>query len=100
MGEPSLVERLYTEIIPRLGVEDVYADVDFRSRGGRYWRGACPLHHGEDANFSVDAQTLSWSCFSHCGHGSVVTFLNGGEVARGAPFVDHVRELARRAGVQ
>ena len=28
------------------------------------WRGACPVHHGRDANFSVDPRTGLASCHS------------------------------------
>lgn len=99
-AQPTLVDELYRSILPRLQVEDVYDGVDFRWRNGRYWRAACPIHDGEDPNFSVDTETLSWTCFSRCGHGSVVTYLNGGESARGSRFVEIVRELAQLAGVQ
>jgi DNA primase len=95
----SVIEILDEEIMPRLGVDDVYGGVQFRTRQGRYWRGSCPLHEGHDPNFSVDTQTLSWSCFSRCGHGSALTYLNGGEVPRGARFVELVRELGDRVGV-
>jgi CHC2 zinc finger/Toprim-like len=95
----SLLEVLDEEIVPRLGIEDVYGHVAFRTRRGRYWRGPCPLHGGDDPNFAVDTQTLAWSCFSHCGHGSVVGFINGGETPRGQRFVELVRELGERVGV-
>ena len=95
----SIVEVLEQDIMPRLTVDDVYGDVSFRTRNGRYWRAPCPLHGGDDPNFSVDTETLSWTCWSRCGHGSAVSFLNGGEPARGARFVELVHELARQVDV-
>ena len=98
-GSHTLGDVLYRDIIPRLSVEEAYSAVTFRLRRGRYWRGACPLHGGEDANFAVDTQTLSWFCYSHCGTGSYLAFLNGGESPRGERFVELVETLAERVGV-
>lgn len=58
------------------------------------------LTGGKDANFSVNIETLSWTCFSHCGYGSVVSYLNGGVPARGERFREIVADLARRANVE
>jgi hypothetical protein len=30
----------------------------------RRWRGPCPIHGGKGSNFSVDAETGRWFCFS------------------------------------
>ncbi len=95
----SLVDVLYEDIIPRLSVEDAYPSVSFVARRGRHWRGGCPLHGGDDPNFSVDTQTLSWTCFSHCGHGSFLAYLNGGETPRGQRFLELLNVLAYRVGV-
>ena len=74
-----LVDVLNEEIIPRLDIEAAYPDVVFTRRNGTYWRGGCPMHGGCDPNFSVNTENLSWTCFSHCGHGSYLAFLNGGD---------------------
>lgn len=95
----GLLEVFYQEIIPRLTIEKAYPDVAFRKRQGRYWQAGCPIHGGTDPNFSVDTQTLSWNCFSHCGHGSLLAFMNGGESPRGPRFVELVQELAQRVDV-
>lgn len=88
------------EVLPKLTVEAVYSEVDFTRRQGRYWRGPCPLHKGDDSNFSVDTQTLGWTCFSRCGHGSALDYLNHGEKNfRGRDYVERVKDAARLAGV-
>jgi DNA primase catalytic core len=99
-GSRTLVDVLYEDILPRLSVEDAYPDVSFTHNRGRYWQAGCPIHGGEDPNFSVDTQTLSWTCFSHCGHGSYLAFLNGGLAPRGQRFVELVELLAARVGIQ
>ena len=95
----SPVDFYEREVLPRLTADMVYGGLNFTSRGGRYWRGPCPLHKGKDSNFSVDTQTLGWTCFSRCGGGSVLAFLNGGTSPRGADFVEVVRRAADLAGV-
>jgi len=96
----DLLTFLDQDVLPRLGIEDVYGDIRFTSRRGRYWRAACPLHDGDNTSaFSVDTETLAWRCYSRCGSGSVVAFVNGGSAPTGITFVDAVRTLADRAGV-
>jgi len=96
----DLLTFLDQDVLPRLGIEDVYGNVRFTSRRGRYWRAACPLHDGDNPSaFSVDTETLAWRCYTRCGSGSVVAFVNGGSAPTGITFVDAVRTLADRAGV-
>ena len=58
------------EVRSRLRVGMIYSNIKFARREGYYWRSQCPLHGGDDVNFSVHTQTLRWRCFSHCGIGS------------------------------
>lgn len=95
----DLVEFFDSSVLPHLTPEIVYTDVIFTKKSSRYWRGGCPLHGGKDPNFSVDTQTLRWVCFSHCGTGSVLDYVNGGKPARGRDFVEAVKYLAQLAGV-
>ena len=96
----SPVEFYEREVRPRLRVEDVYPAVAFTSKRGRRWRGPCPFHGGKDPNFSVDTETLGWTCFSACQRsGSALAALNGGDHPRGADYVALVRTLADRVGV-
>lgn len=95
---PNLIEFWEYEVKPRLRVDEVYQKVRFSQREGRYWRGACPLHDGKNANFSVDTTTLRWTCFSRCGSGSVMAFLNNGIEPKGAKWIEKLRDLAERVG--
>jgi len=98
-GDRDLVAFLDEEVLPYLSVEALYSDVAFTSRGGRYWRGPCPLHGGKDPNFSVDTVTKGWTCFSRCGSGSAVAYINGGTTPHGRDFVEAVKKLAALARV-
>jgi hypothetical protein len=43
-----------------------------RQTTGSHWRGTCPIHFGKHRNFSVNSATGQWTCFSKCGHGSLI----------------------------
>jgi len=99
-GDRDLVAFLEEEVLPYLTVEALYSDVIFTERRGRYWRGPCPLHGGDNPTaFSVDTVTKGWTCFSHCGSGSAVAYVNGGKTPHGRDFVEAVKKLASLAGV-
>lgn len=78
----TLADFFEREVLPQLDAETVYHDVEFFQTDGRVWRGRCPFHASEETEngFSVDAETLRWSC-EHCGERagqSVLAYLNGG----------------------
>ena len=70
--------------------------VVLRQRGRDFW-GCCPFHNEKSPSFKIDPSTQLWHCFG-CGEGgdafSFVMKLDD------IGFVDAVRELARRAGIQ
>lgn len=46
-----------------------------RQTHARHWRGPCPIHHGDNASFSVDAEIGLWHCFSGCSRGGDIITL-------------------------
>ena len=70
--------------------------VVLRQRGRDFW-GCCPFHSEKSPSFKIDPTTQLWHCFG-CGEGGDVF----GFVMKldDLGFVDAVRELARRAGIQ
>src|SRR5438093_10560088 len=70
------------------------------------WRGACPIHHGKNDNFTVDAETGRWFCHSGCGRGGDIleleTALTGGDFptrkAEVFRLVGRIRSEERRGG--
>lgn len=96
----SIVEAYHELVAPRLTVEAVYHGVKWRSRSGKQWRGACPLHGGNGPNFVVNVETLQWWCHSGCQTGGgPLEFVHGGKGPEGADFARAVAELAERVGV-
>jgi len=45
---------------------------DCRLITSREWRCPCPVHQGDDDNFSIEAATGRWYCHSQCGRGGDV----------------------------
>lgn len=97
----SPVDFYEREVKPRLSFSRIYENqVDFRQKNGIWWRGPCPIHQGDNPkNFAVNTQTLQWHCFSQCGSGDVIKFLNKGRSARGEEYVSHVKTLAELVGI-
>lgn len=70
--------------------------VVLRQRGRDFW-GCCPLHGEKSPSFKIDPTTQLWHCFG-CGEGGdVFSFVMKLD---DIGFVDAVRELAKRAGIQ
>lgn len=88
MSERDWLSRFFhEEVEPRLRAEAVYGELAYK-------RGPCPLHRGDNASaFSVHG--LSWSCWTHCGHGDAAAFL---ERRDGLTFLEAVRILADLVG--
>jgi len=59
---------------------------------GRSWRGPCPVHGGEQRNFSIDPKRGIFKCFV-CGVSGDVIELE--QRITGLGFADAVRQLAR-----
>ena len=70
--------------------------VVLRQRGRDFW-GCIPFHNEKSPSFKIDPSTQLWHCFG-CGEGGdVFSFVMKLD---DIGFVDAVRELARRAGIQ
>ena len=87
MSERDWLSRFYRDkVLPRLRAEQVYGELAHK-------RGGCPIHRGKDPNFSVHG--LSWTCWTHCGHGDAAAFLMRRD---GLSFLEAIRTLAEFVG--
>jgi DNA primase len=95
------IVNFYTQqILPKLTVNLIYNKVNFTIRRGKYWRAPCPIHGGDNPTaFCINTETLAWSCFSHCGKGSVLAFVNGGIEPKGQQFIQVLHQLAQLVGI-
>ncbi len=66
-------------------------------KSGRRWSGLCPFHGEKTPSFSVNAEEGRYYCFGCRASGDAITFVR--EISH-LDFVDAVRQLAERAGVE
>ncbi len=70
--------------------------VQLKPRGGRLW-GCCPFHREKTPSFSVSPDKQMYYCFGCKKGGSLINFVMEVE---NISFVDAVRQLAERAGME
>ena len=67
------------------------------TRAGREYKGCCPFHDEKTPSFYVNDEKAFYHCFGCGAHGDAIRFLTE---QRGLPFMDAVKELADKAGMQ
>jgi DNA primase len=65
-------------------------------RAGREWKACCPFHNEKTPSFTVNDEKGFYHCFGCGAHGDAIRFLTD---QRGLPFMDAVKELASKAGM-
>ncbi len=65
-------------------------------RAGREWKACCPFHNEKTPSFTVNDDKGFYHCFGCGAHGDAIRFLTDN---RGLPFMDAVKELAAKAGM-
>jgi DNA primase len=65
-------------------------------RAGREWKACCPFHNEHTPSFTVNDEKGFFHCFGCGAHGDAIRFLTD---HRGLPFMDAVKELAAKAGM-
>ncbi|WP_371324370.1 DNA primase [Dechloromonas sp. ZY10] len=93
-------------MIPESFIQDLLARVDIvdlidsyvplKKSGANYFA-CCPFHSEKSPSFSVSPSKQFYHCFSCGAHGTAIGFVME---YQGMGFIDAVRELAGRAGVQ
>ena len=66
-------------------------------RAGREWKACCPFHNEKTPSFTVNDDKGFYHCFGCGAHGDAIRFLTD---QRGMPFIDAVKELAAKAGME
>src|SRR3954453_1393258 len=66
-------------------------------RAGREWKACCPFHNEKTPSFTVNDDKGFYHCFGCGAHGDAIRFLTD---QRGMQFMDAVKELAAKAGIE
>jgi DNA primase len=66
-------------------------------KAGREFKACCPFHDEKTPSFYVNDEKHFYHCFGCGAHGDAIRFLTD---ARGLPFMDAVKELAGKAGME
>src|SRR5438477_159522 len=66
-------------------------------RAGREWKACCPFHNEKTPSFTVNDDKGFYHCFGCGAHGDAIRFLTD---HGGMPFMDAVKELAGKAGLE
>ena len=65
-------------------------------RAGREFKACCPFHQEKTPSFTINDEKHFYHCFGCGAHGDAIRFLTD---HRGLPFMDAVKELAAKAGL-
>src|SRR5690348_9037471 len=85
------------EIKDRISVLDIVGQKVRLRKSGRNFSGLCPFHTEKTPSFYVFPDEGTYHCFGCQAHGDILTFVMKTE---GLDFMETVRQLAGRAGVQ
>ena len=66
-------------------------------KAGREWKACCPFHNEKTPSFTVNDDKGFFHCFGCSAHGDAIKFLTE---YKGLPFMDAVKELASKAGME
>ena len=66
------------------------------TKAGREWKACCPFHNEKTPSFTINDEKHFYHCFGCGAHGDAIRFLTD---ARGLPFMDAVKELAQKSGL-
>lgn len=93
----AIPEQFVDELVARTDIVDLVSGyVRLNKKGNNYW-GLCPFHSEKTASFSVSADKQIYYCFGCHKGGGAINFVMETE---SLSFVDAVRDLAQRAGMQ
>ncbi|HLO20753.1 MAG TPA: CHC2 zinc finger domain-containing protein, partial [Sphingomicrobium sp.] len=84
------------ELRARTALSSVISPTVKLIRAGREWKACCPFHNEKTPSFTVNDDKGFYHCFGCGAHGDAIRFLTD---HRGMPFMDAVKELAAKAGM-
>ncbi|HXG80225.1 MAG TPA: DNA primase, partial [Sphingomicrobium sp.] len=93
----SLSAQWLDELRARTTLSAVIAPSVKLIKAGREFKACCPFHQEKTPSFTVNDEKGFYHCFGCGAHGDAIRFLTD---HRGLPFMDAVKELAGKAGME
>ncbi|MBI3776845.1 MAG: DNA primase, partial [Gammaproteobacteria bacterium] len=90
-------QQFIQELLSRVDIADIVGERIALKKTGQNYMACCPFHNEKTPSFSVSPSKQFYHCFGCGAHGSAISFLM--EYDR-LEFVDAVKQLAARAGVE
>lgn len=91
------LQKFLDELRSRLSIADVIGQKVKLTKRGREYIGLCPFHHEKTPSFTINESKGFYHCFGCGAHGDIIRYLMEAE---GLPFMDAIKKLADRAGLQ
>jgi len=93
---PLIPDSKIAEVRERNDIVGIVGQFVTLKRSGVNWKGLCPFHAEKSPSFNVNQAKQMYMCFGCGKSGDVIRFLMEHE---GRPFIEVVRDLAKRGGV-
>ena len=93
----SLSPAFLDELRARTSLSSLIAPSVKLIKAGREFKACCPFHQEKTPSFTINDDKGFYHCFGCGAHGDAIRFLTD---ARGMPFMDAVKELAAKAGME
>lgn len=91
------LQKFLDELRARISIVDVVGAKVKLVRKGREYQACCPFHNEKTPSFTVNEAKGFYHCFGCGAHGDIIKFEME---ANNLPFMDAVRKLADKAGLQ
>lgn len=91
------LQKFLDELRSRLSIADIIGQKVKLTKRGREYTGLCPFHHEKTPSFTINESKGFYHCFGCGAHGDIIRFLMEAE---GLPFMEAVKKLADKAGLQ
>lgn len=91
------LQKFLDELRSRISIADVVGTKVKLTKRGHEYLGLCPFHNEKTPSFTVNESKGFYHCFGCGAHGDIVKFEMD---ANGLPFIDAVKKLADKVGMQ
>ncbi len=91
------LQKFLDELRSRISLADIVGQKVKLVKRGREYTGLCPFHQEKTPSFTINESKGFYHCFGCGAHGDIIRFLMDAE---GLPFIEAVKKLADKAGLQ